>query len=72
MLDIDAIRKDTPGLGDRLYFDNAGASLPPSCVNETIKAHLDLEAFHDREAHENGKDGEGDRHDRSPRNGTRE
>ncbi|MBA3535880.1 MAG: aminotransferase class V-fold PLP-dependent enzyme, partial [Tatlockia sp.] len=43
-LDISQIRSDTPGCRDLLHFNNAGASLSPITVINSIKGHLDLEA----------------------------
>ncbi len=43
-LNIKAIRSNTPGLGDGIYLDNAGASLVPKQVLDVIKGHLDLES----------------------------
>ncbi len=43
-IDVARIRADTPGCGNVLHLNNAGASLPPTVVLERVKAHLDLEA----------------------------
>lgn len=43
-IDVESVRGDTPGCKNVLHFNNAGASLPPACVVERVKAHLDLEA----------------------------
>ena len=43
-IDIEAVRKETPACANVLHFNNAGASLAPSCVLQTIKNYLDLEA----------------------------
>ncbi len=43
-IDIASVRADTPGCGNVLHLNNAGASLPPAIVLERVKAHLDLEA----------------------------
>jgi cysteine desulfurase/selenocysteine lyase len=43
-IDIAAVRADTPGCRDRIHFNNAGASLQPRPVVETVIRHLELEA----------------------------
>jgi cysteine desulfurase / selenocysteine lyase len=43
-IDIPTIRRDTPGCHERLHFNNAGASLMPQPVIDTIVQHLHLEA----------------------------
>ncbi|MFG0317595.1 MAG: aminotransferase class V-fold PLP-dependent enzyme [Planctomycetota bacterium JB042] len=44
-LDIDAIRRETPGcVPERAHFLHCGASLPPARVVRAAKDHLDLEA----------------------------
>jgi cysteine desulfurase/selenocysteine lyase len=43
-IDIDAVRADTPGCWDRIHFNNAGASLMPRPVVDTVVGHLELEA----------------------------
>lgn len=43
MIDIDQIRKDTPGCDAKLFFNSAGSSLPPRSVGDTIRAYLDEE-----------------------------
>ena len=43
-LDIDRIRRDTPGVERWAHFNNAGASLPPAPVTDTVIEHLRLEA----------------------------
>jgi selenocysteine lyase/cysteine desulfurase len=45
MMDIDRLRRETPGVAHRVHFNNAGAGLMPSAVLETVKDHLDLEAL---------------------------
>ena len=44
MIDLEAVRADTPGTQQRVHFNNAGAGLMPQQVLDTVKAHLDLEA----------------------------
>ncbi len=43
MLDLDAIRADTPGTANRIHLNNAGAALMPKPVVDTVRRHLDLE-----------------------------
>ena len=43
MLDIDAIRADTPACQTVLHFNNAGASLMPNPVFDAVSNHLTLE-----------------------------
>lgn len=43
MLDLDRLRADTPGTARVLHLDNAGSSLPPAPVLDTMLAHLRLE-----------------------------
>jgi cysteine desulfurase / selenocysteine lyase len=43
MIDVDAVRHDTPGCEDRIHFDNAGAALMPRVVIDTVVEHLELE-----------------------------
>ncbi|MTI43547.1 selenocysteine lyase/cysteine desulfurase [Roseibium hamelinense] len=42
--DISALRSDTPGVNDRIHFNNAGTGLALAPVLDGVKAHLDLEA----------------------------
>lgn len=43
MIDVEAVRADTPHCTTLLHFNNAGASLMPEPVLEAVKAHLELE-----------------------------
>ncbi len=43
-IDVDAVRADTPGCSAVVHLNNAGASLPPTVVTETVIAHLRREA----------------------------
>jgi len=43
MLDIDALRADTPGTANRIHLNNAGAGLMMTPVVEAMRQHLDLE-----------------------------
>lgn len=42
-LDIGVVRGETPGCAHRLHFNNAGASLMPQPVMDTVVEHLQLE-----------------------------
>src|SRR6266516_2770545 len=43
-IDVAAVRRDTPGVQQRLHLNNAGASLMPQPVVDTVVEHLELEA----------------------------
>ncbi len=43
MIDVDRLRSDTPGVRDVVHFNNAGASLMPSVVADTMRSYLDDE-----------------------------
>lgn len=43
MIDIDAVRADTPACEKVLHFNNAGASLMPGPVYDAVRRHLQLE-----------------------------
>lgn len=43
-LDIDQLRRDTPGVANRVHLNHAGASLPTARTLEAVVAHLRLEA----------------------------
>lgn len=42
---IEQIRKDTPGAGNKIHFNNAGTSLPVSAVVDTVISYLNEEAL---------------------------
>ncbi|WP_305094236.1 aminotransferase class V-fold PLP-dependent enzyme [Prescottella sp. R16] len=44
MLDLNRLRRDTPGCRDRVFLDSAGSSLPPQPVLDTVIGHLRREA----------------------------
>ncbi len=44
MLDIESLRVDTPGTDKKIHFNNAGASLPPQPVLNTVLSYLRDEA----------------------------
>lgn len=41
---LERFRRDTPGVQERIHFNNAGAALPPEVVLQAIQQHLALEA----------------------------
>ncbi|MEX1008475.1 MAG: aminotransferase class V-fold PLP-dependent enzyme [Acidimicrobiia bacterium] len=43
-IDVERVRADTPGCRDVVHLNNAGASLPPRIVVDTVIEHLELEA----------------------------
>ena len=43
-MDIARLRADTPGCGDRVHLNNAGAGLMPASVVRAAREHLELEA----------------------------
>mgnify|MGYP001821106280 CR=1 FL=1 len=43
MIDVDALRADTPGVAEVIHFNNAGSALMPQPVVDTIRDYLDLE-----------------------------
>ena len=40
MLDVEALRADTPGCANVTHLNNAGSALPPGVVTDTVVAHL--------------------------------
>jgi cysteine desulfurase/selenocysteine lyase len=42
-IDVAQVRRDTPGCADWAHFNNAGASLTPQPVADTVMEHLQLE-----------------------------
>jgi selenocysteine lyase/cysteine desulfurase len=44
MINTEALRNDTPGCREKIHFNNAGASLMPGPVIESIENHIRLEA----------------------------
>lgn len=43
-MNLDALRRDTPGCAHRNHLNNAGAALQPEPVLAAVRRHLDLEA----------------------------
>ena len=44
-MNIDEIRKDTPGCASKIHFNNAGASLPTSVVTDAIRDYISFESL---------------------------
>lgn len=44
-IELDRIRNDTPGVADRIHFNNAGSSLPPRPVVAAVVNYLEQEAL---------------------------
>jgi selenocysteine lyase/cysteine desulfurase len=44
LIDVERVRADTPGCREVIHLNNAGASLPPRVVVDTVVEHLELEA----------------------------
>jgi selenocysteine lyase/cysteine desulfurase len=45
VIDLDAVRADTPGCHDLIFLDSAGSSLPPDPVLAAVRAHNAREAL---------------------------
>jgi len=45
MIDIEQVRKDTPGIENKIHFNNAGAALPPGAVIDAIQDYINLESM---------------------------
>jgi selenocysteine lyase/cysteine desulfurase len=43
-MDLETLRRDTPGTTERVHMNNAGAALQPQPVLDTVSEHLALEA----------------------------
>ncbi|NNC75901.1 MAG: aminotransferase class V-fold PLP-dependent enzyme [Acidimicrobiia bacterium] len=43
-MDVGAVRRDTPGCGEVNHLNNAGSSLPPQVVVDTVVSYLEEEA----------------------------
>jgi len=43
-MNLDQIRKDTPGCNTKVHFNNAGASLPPSAVTDAVQDYISFES----------------------------
>lgn len=44
MIDIEQVRKDTPGVSKKIHFNNAGAALPPDAVIDAMQGYINLES----------------------------
>jgi selenocysteine lyase/cysteine desulfurase len=44
-MNLDQIRKDTPGCASKIHFNNAGASLPTHAVTEAIRDYISFESL---------------------------
>jgi len=44
VIDLEAVRADTPGVAHCVHLNNAGAGLMPRAVIDVVKDHIDLEA----------------------------
>ncbi len=42
-IDLEKVRSDTPGVSDRIFLDNAGASPTPNPVHQRVVQHLEFE-----------------------------
>ncbi len=43
-IDVNKVRNDTPGVKNRLHFNNAGAALQPRVVTDAVISHIELES----------------------------
>ncbi len=43
-IDVERVRADTPGVKNRIHFNNAGAALQPQAVVDAVISHICLEA----------------------------
>lgn len=43
-IDVLTVRNDTPGVKNRLHFNNAGAALQPRVVSDAVIGHIELES----------------------------